>query len=220
MALRLRYEIDTPRRLRDHVHFVDGAGYFFYPGAVAAKGTLAVVEVTFTASDHTALLRGWIWARPSSGGIWLELNGAKDCLDRLEQSPPRSEVRVASDQLVLLEGAGLPAILCRLREVSGGGVRLAAMPADAGAPGQRVKVTLPEAGPAGGQLEAFGRVSWTGDGEVGVEWIRGDLASRAAVRRMVQIAEEEWEGARTAAHSRTCRCMKERTALPEVMLLG
>lgn len=218
MALRLRYEIDTPRRLREHLHLVSGAGYFFFPGAAAPQGTPAVLELTFTGSGQSALLRGFVWTRPSAGGIWLELSGAERFLEQVE-SAPRADARAASEQLVLAQGAGQSALLCRLRDVSAGGARLTAAAGDLGADGTRVRVTLPEAGPLGGQLEAFGRLVWTGKGEAGVEWIRGDLASRAAVRRLLELAEEEWEGARSAAHPGNCRCMKQ-SAVPSVLLLG
>ena len=207
MALRLRYEIDSPRRLREHVHLVDGAGYFFFPGAVAPKGTLASLEIDFSATIQVATLRGWVWARSSGGGLWLELAGAQRCLEKLEDTPARSELRFASDQLVLAESEGLAALLCRLRDVSDGGARLAAMPSDAGAPGQTMRVALPEADPCGAQFEAFGRVVWAGQGELGVGWIREDGGTRAAVRRMMQHARNEWEDAKTAMHPANCRCL-------------
>ena len=218
MALRLRYRIDSPRRLREHVHLVDGAGYFFFPGAVAPKGTLATLEIDFASTSQVALLRGWVWARSSGGGLWLELSGAQRCLEKLNQDPLRSEPRFASDHLVLAEPAGLPALLCRLRDVSEGGVRLAAMPADAGSEGQRIRVALPEAGPGGVQLEAYGRVVWASQGEAGVEWNGGDLATHAAVRRLLRGAQHEWEDVRTAVHPSTCRCIGSRRR--DVVLLG
>src|SRR5581483_11486301 len=156
MALRLRYQIDSPRRLREHVHLVDGAGYFFFPEAIAPKGTLASLEIDFSSTAQVALLRGWVWARATGGGLWLELAAAQRCLEKLERVPERSELRLSSDQLVLAEPEGLPALLCRLRDVSAGGARLAAMPSDAGAPGQRIRVKLPEAGISGEQLLAQG----------------------------------------------------------------
>ena len=207
MALRLRYQIDSPRRLREHVHLVDGAGYFFFPGAVAPKGTLAALEIDFASTSQTAVLRGWVWARSTGGGLWLELAGAQRCLEKLNGTPSRSEPRLASDQLVLAEPQGLPALLCRLRDVSEGGARLAAMPADAGSEGHQIRVALPEAGPGGIQLEAHGRVVWAGHGESGVAWNGGDLATHAAVRRLVRCAQHEWEDARTAIHPPTCRCI-------------
>jgi len=219
MALRLRYEIDTPRRLREHVHVVDGAGYFFFPGVVAPKGTLASLEVSFSACDEVALFRGWVWARPSGGGIWLELSGAGRALDKLPARLERSEVRLGTDQLVLVEATGRAGLLCRLRDVSAGGTRLGALPADAGTPGGGVRVALPEAGAYGEQLEAYGHVVWAFEGEVGVRWNTGDLASRAAVRRLLQGAIEEWETARCAVHPRSCRCMRG-SAYPDVLLLG
>ena len=219
MALRLRYQIDSPRRLREHVHLVDGAGYFFFPGAVAPKGTLASLEIDFTGSAQVALMRGWVWARSSGGGLWLELAGARRCLDKLEEKAARAEMRLASDQLVLAEPEGLPALLCRLRDISPGGARLAAMPSDAGTPGQRMRVKLPEAGSSGEQLLACGRVAWTGQGEVGLQWEPADGATRTAVRRLVQNACHEWEDARTALHPPTCRCLG-RPAPSPVVLLG
>jgi len=212
MALRLRYQIESPRRLREHVHLVDGsggAGYFFFAGAVASKGTLASLEVDFTGSAQVALLRGWVWARAHGAGLWLELAGAQRCLEKLEESPARCGVRLASDQLVLAEPDGLAALLCRLRDVSERGARLAAMPADAGIPGQYIRIVLPEAGLGGEQLEAYGRVIWTEQGEVGVEWGKGDLSSRAAVWRLLHHAEREWQDAQVGVHPDTCRCTAE-----------
>jgi hypothetical protein len=206
MALRLRYRIQSPRAMREHLHFVDGAGYFFFPAAMAPKGTLASLEVDFWLTDQVMLLRGWVWARSTGAGIWLELAGAERALRRIENAPKRSELRVGSEQLVLVEAEGLAALLCRLRDVSEGGSRLAALPADAGEPGQRVRVALPEAGASGAQLEAYGRVAWVQQGEVGVTWERENALSRAAVRRLLQHAREEWEEASTAEHSRRCKC--------------
>ena len=217
MALRLRYETDTPQRLREHLHLVEGAGYFFFPGADGAEETPVVLEIAFTAADQNALLRGKVWARPAAGGVWLELAGAARCLEKLE-SAPRADLRIASDDLVLVEGFGQPALLCRLRDVSAGGARLGAPAQDLGPVGARVRIALPEAGPSGAQLEASGRLVWAGEAEAGVEWSRGDLASRAAVRRLIDLAGQDWETARVAAHSANCRCM--RRTLPRVMLLG
>jgi hypothetical protein len=212
MALRLRYQIDSPRLLREHVHLVDGAGYFFFPGAVAPKGALAALEIDFSATVQVAMLRGWVWARSSGGGLWLELAGAERCLERLEDAPARAELRFASDQLVLAQAEGLSALLCRLRDISDGGARLAAMPSDAGAPGQAMRVALPEADPDGAQLEAFGRVVWASGSELGVAWERDDACTRAAVRRMMQHARNEWEDAKTAVHPANCRCSQRRPA--------
>jgi hypothetical protein len=218
MALRLRYQIDCPRRLREHVHLVDGTGYFFFPGAIAPKGAVASLEVDFSSSTQVALLRGWVWARASGGGLWLELAGAQRCLDKLEGTSKRSEVRLASDQLVLAEPDGLAALLCRLRDVSRQGARLVAVPADAGVPGQNIRVALPEAGPGGVQLEAFGRVVWTAQGEVGMQWSATDLLSGLAVQRLVHTAQQEWDEAQVGMHPRTCRCTGG--PAPEVLLLG
>ena len=197
---------------------VEGAGYFFFPGASAAHGTPVVLAIIFTGTDQSALLRGFVWARPSAGGIWLELLDAAQCLEKVE-SVPRGGLRVATEVLVLAEGSGHAPLLCRLRDASVGGARLAAAASDLGPADSRVKITLPEAGPDGGQLEAFGRLAWTRGGEAGIEWAREDLTSRAAIRRLLEIADEEWQCARIAAHSSTCRCMREHIQL-QVVLLG
>jgi hypothetical protein len=217
MALRLRYEIDSPRRLREHVHIVDGAGYFFFPGAIAPKGALASLEVDFH-SGQTALLRGWVWARSAGGGLWLELASAQRCLDKLENSFSRSQVRLATDQLVLAEPERMPALLCRLRDVSDGGARLAVLQADVGGPGRGMRIALPEGGSDGHLLEAFGRVLWAGQGEIGMVWCDDDIGSRRAATRLVQNAQHEWEDARISVHPRGCRC--EGGKSPEMQLLG
>jgi hypothetical protein len=220
MALRLRYRIESPRAMREHLHFVDGTGYFFFPAALAPKGTLASLQVDFWLTNQVMLLRGWVWARSTGAGIWLELAGAERALRRIENAPKRSEVRVGSEQLVLVEADGLAALLCRLRDVSEGGARLAALPADAGEPGQRVRVALPEAGASGAQLEAYGRVAWAQQGEVGLAWEQEDALSRAAVRRLLQHATEEWEEASTSEHSRRCRCAAGSAEVRPLVLLG
>ena len=71
MALRLRYQIDSPGSMREHLHFVEGAGYFFFPGVAAPKGTLATLEVDFESTGQVTLLRGWVWAR-STGAAQVE----------------------------------------------------------------------------------------------------------------------------------------------------
>lgn len=216
MGLRLRYEVDTPQRLGEHLHVADGAAYFFFPGASAGKGTPVALEICFTATDQTALLRGQVWVRPATGGIWLELPRGARFLARIDDLA-RADARLATDQLVLAEGAGQPGLLCRLRDVSEGGARIAATASDLGGAGGRVRVALPEAGPAGGQLEAFGQLVWAGGGEAGLEWCRADLSSRAAARRLLEVAGQEWETARTVSHSPNCRCMR---AARRLVLLG
>jgi hypothetical protein len=207
MALRLRYEIDSPERLREHVHLIDGAGYFFFPAAAACRGAKAALQVAFTGLGESVWLRGEVWARPEAGGAWLELPRARACLARLSRDLLRTSHRVCTDQLVLVEPRGLPALLCRLIEVGDGGARIAAAGADLGNQGDELRVALPEAGPGGARLEACGRVAWTGGGEVGLSWNRGDLASRAAVLRLLQAADDEWAGAPTSAHGDGCRCV-------------
>jgi len=79
-------------------------------------------------------------------------------------------------------------------------------------------VALPEAGPGGVQLEAFGRVVWTDQGEIGMEWSATDLVSGMAVQRLVQTAQSEWDDAQVGMHPRTCRCTGG--PAPEFLLLG
>jgi hypothetical protein len=218
-SLKLRYEIDSPDRLREHIHLVDGAGYFFFAQASAEKGTPAVLEVIFSSLDQAVSLRGSVWAKPVTGGVWLELPKATGCLDQLKPDLQREVPRSCTEQLILAEPQGMPALLCRLLDVSEGGARLSAAAADFGHTGQELRVALPEAGPGGGQLEAFGRVAWIAAGEIGVQWYRGDLTSRAAVLRLMQLADDEWASARASSHGIHCRCMKQ-SALPPVLLLG
>ena len=77
-VIRLRYRIEDAQRLREHLHLVDGAGYFFFPDrrAIAPLGMLALLEIDFGDSDESTVLRGLVWSRPATGGLWLELPGA------------------------------------------------------------------------------------------------------------------------------------------------
>ena len=218
-SLKLRYEIDSPDHLREHIHLVDGAGYFFFASASAEQGTPAVLEVVFTSLDQAVSLRGSVWAKPSTGGVWMELPKASACLDQLKPELPRAVPRSCTEQLILAEPQGMPALLCRLLDVSEGGARLSIAAEDVGRQGQELRIALPEAGPGGGQLEAFGRVAWVGQGEVGLQWYRGDLTSRAAILRLMQLADDEWASARASTHGSGCRCMKQPSA-PPVLLLG
>lgn len=215
--LKLRYDAGRREFLRAHVHLVDGAGYFFFPALSAPCGTKAVLQVGFGSSDERVLLRGTVWSKAAPGGVWLELPRAAGCLQRLSTGVARKTPRAASEQLVLVEPIGRAGLLCRLADVSEGGARLAACGNDFGCEGQELRIALPEAGPQGGQLEAYGRVAWARDGDVGVVWDRRDLASRAAVRRLLQIAEDEWDTAQTAVHPASCRCTKTPR---RVVLLG
>ncbi|HEX4383901.1 MAG TPA: PilZ domain-containing protein [Myxococcales bacterium] len=218
-SLKLRYEIDSPAHLREHIHLVDGAGYFFFGATQAEQGTAAVLEVVFASLDQAVSLRGSVWAKPSTGGVWLELPKAVACLDQLKPEMARETLRSCTEQLILAEASGKPALLCRLLDVSEGGARLSAAAEDLGHAGQELRIALPEAGPGGGQLEAFGRVAWAARGEVGIQWYRGDLTSRAAVLRLMQLADDEWASARASSHGTSCRCMKS-SRLPPVLLLG
>jgi PilZ domain len=218
-SLKLRYEIDSPDRLREHIHLVDGVGYFFFAQASAEQGTPAALEVVFSSLDQAVSLRGSVWAKPATGGVWLELPKAVACLDQLKPDLAREVPRSCTEQLVLAEPQGMPALLCRLLDVSEGGARLSAAAEDFGRPGQELRMALPEAGLSGGQLEAFGRVAWVAAGEIGVQWYRGDLTSRAAVLRLLQLADDEWASARASSHGTSCRCMKQ-PAVPPVLLLG
>ena len=124
--IRLRYRIENARRMREHLHLVDGVGYFFFPDrrAAAPSGMLALLEIDFSDSDESTVMRGLVWSRPSTGGLWLELPGAARALDRLAQvehgAPLRLNRRLGSEQLVLVQAEGEPALLCRLRDLSAG----------------------------------------------------------------------------------------------------
>lgn len=216
VGIRLRYEIDSVGLFRQHLHLVEEAGYFFFPGAAAAQGTGVTLLVAFAEGEQDLVLRGQVWTRPAPGGMWLEFPRARRCLAALGAAP-RAHARVPTGQLVLVEAAGRPALLCRLGDVSAGGARLLATAADVGDSGHPLRIALPEASPGGEQLQAFGTVAWSGGGEIGVEWDRGSLASRPAVLRLLQLAGEEWEARPSVTHPATCRCRK---AQRRVLLLG
>src|SRR5258708_36159495 len=97
MTLRLRYEVDNPRRLARHVHLVDGVGYFFFPGGGVTGGPAARLLVDFTSTDQTALLDGTVWARPAGGGLWLGLAGGGRALGKVGGGRLGGEARWGSE---------------------------------------------------------------------------------------------------------------------------
>jgi hypothetical protein len=201
--VRLRYRIDSARLLREHVHFADGVGYFFFPDKQLATGpgTGALLEIELVETGDAVLLRGIVWTRAATGGLWLELPGAARALARLERAAWRGDRRIATAQLVLLESSARP-LLCRLSDLSLGGARIAAEAWDFGARGEPVRVSSPEGdGPI-----AQARVVWAANGQLGLAWLRDDLPTRALALKLLQAADDEWESAPTATHARGCRC--------------
>lgn len=217
-VIRLRYRIDNPRLLRNHIHMVDGAGYFFFPDSRAAAdpGLVAHLELDFAESDDTAFVRGLVWAR-SEAGLWIEIPDAEEMIERIERQPTRGNRRLGTELLLLVETAKHGKVLCRARDVSLGGARLAVRRDDVGEPGDRVAVTLPDEGDAG---VASARLVWTAGGFAGLEWIRSDLVSRSTVVRLVEQADSEWETARTATHPARCRCGAGQGLPAPILLLG
>ena len=85
--------------MEEHLHLVEGAGYFFFPEVSAAEGTKAFLHVSFTGGAESVLLRAQVWARPSNGGVWLEIRGAA-----LWMTSGTRPARIATEQLILAEG--------------------------------------------------------------------------------------------------------------------
>lgn len=216
--VRLRYRIDNARLLREHVHFVEGVGYFFFPDKRQATepGTAALLEIELVETGDALLLRGFVWARAATGGIWLELPEAARALARVERVAYRGDRRIATAQLVLLESSARP-LLCRLSDLSLGGARIAAEAWDFGARGEPVRVSSPEGdGPV-----ARGHVVWAANGLLGLAWVRDDLPTRALALKLLQAADDEWESAPTATHARGCRCgdaERQRAVQPQSLL--
>lgn len=212
-AIRLRYRIENAQQLREHFHLVDGAAYFFFPDrrASAPQGMVALLEVDFSASDESMVLRGLVWSRPASGGLWLELPDAARALDRLERAPhERENRRLGSDHLVVAQAEGHPALLCRLRDLSAGGARIAGT---IGQPGDRVRVASAD----DESLIMNGTVIWSGPGATGIAWDRADLRTRSNLLRLLEDEDDEWTAARSEAHPASCRC-GQRAARPIVLL--
>jgi hypothetical protein len=217
--IRLRYRIENARRMKEHLHLVDGVGYFFFPNrrATAPSGMLALLEIDFSDSDESTVLRGLVWSRPATGGLWLELPGAARALDRLAQlrssATLRENRRLGSEELVLVQSEGQPSLLCRLRDLSAGGARLAGA---AGEPGDAVTITTTDAEPR----VMAGTVVWSTGGISGLAWDRSDAATRKGVVELLQAEGDEWTEARSEQHPASCRCgQRERTHQP-LLLLG
>ena len=214
--IRLRYRIENARRMREHLHLVDGVGYFFFANrrATAPCGLLALLEVDFSDSDESTVLRGLVWSRPATGGLWLELPEAGRTLDWLTQgAPPRENRRLGSEQLVVVQAERQPALLCRLRDVSAGGARLAGA---VGEPGDIVSVSTADTA----QRVMTGTVAWTAAGASGIAWDRGCARTRANVFELLQAENDEWTEARSEAHPARCRCGQRARQQQPLLLLG
>lgn len=213
-VIRLRYRVESVQRMREHLHVVDGVGYFFFPDrrALAPSGMLALLELDFSDSDESVVLRGLVWSRPATGGLWLELPAAALALDRVEERAHlRKNRRLGTEQLVLVQAEGEPALLCRLRDLSAGGARVAGA---LGAPGREVQVSTAD----GEALAMSGTVVWADRGACGVAWDLGDPATRGNVRKLLEAEDDEWTAARSEAHPPGCRCGKR--TQPALLLLG
>lgn len=217
-VIRLRYRIDNPRMLRNHIHLVDGAGYFFYPDRRVATSAAIVahLELEFAESDDSTFVRGLIWAR-SEAGLWIEIPDAEGMIERIERQPTREHRRIGTEQLVVLETPANGKILCRIRDLSLGGARIAAAFGSIGEAGDLVTITLPD---DGDERSARARLVWSENGCVGLEWIRADLVTRSTVVRLVEEADGEWEAARTATHPPRCRCAGGSGMPAPILLLG
>ena len=214
-GIRLRYRIENAQRKREHLHLVDGVGYFFFPDrrVIAPSGTLALLELDFSDSDESVVLRGLVWSRPATGGLWLELPNAKRAIDQLGRLHLRENRRLGTQQLVVVQAEGQPALLCRLRELSTGGARIAG---DAGDPGDAVSISTADGEP----LAMTGTVVWAAGGVAGVVWDRSDLRTRENVLELLRAEDDEWTEARSETHPASCRCGQRETAQRPLLLLG
>ena len=213
-VIRLRYRIENAQLMREHLHLVDGVGYFFFPDrrAVAPDGMLALLEVDFSDSDESLVLRGLVWSRPATGGVWLELPRAGRAVERMDRAHPRENRRLGTERLVVAQAEGQSPLLCRLRDLSVGGARIAGA---AGDPGDAVSVSTADGEP----LSMTGTVVWATNDATGIAW-DCDLRTRTDVVRLLEAEDDEWTRARCEVHPSSCRCGQRGKAIQPILLLG
>jgi hypothetical protein len=202
----LRHRFDSVEQLTAHLHVAEGRGLLFFrdPALDLAAGSSVLLELTFSTSEQTRVLRASMLVRTDQGS-WLvtpDIRFVREVHDR--GLIARRNRRLGADLPVRIRRRNGQEHLLALLDLSIGGARLGqGLPSSIG-PGTDLQVTL--AFPGVGQTAALGQatVSWVEDGEAGLLFDRASSTCRVSVGRLFQSLQKEWETARTIDHLRGC----------------
>lgn len=203
----MRFRFDSPAQARYHVHLVEGRQLLFFPDPFVdvRERQPVLLELAFTGSEETLIVRGEVHSIDSGGaiGAWLELYSMRllDGLSIATARPRRTFRRLTTDFLVRVERPGRPSAMARLADVSAGGARVAGAGGIWGA-GEDLFLTDTAGGP-----RLRGRVVWARDGELALAFDRADATTRRNAVRLFDSALERWRTAREARHPGACDCL-------------
>ena len=196
-ALRFKVVVDRVSDLRERLNVEGRKGRLLWSATEALVPRDLSVAVEITVRDHgeTIHLRGRLAeAEPGEpAGVYIDLPDAGDVLDGCTIGLCRNHRRLPTEHLALVHGDGIGQILCRVRDLGGGGARLLLAKGDVGPIGSEMKVALLEAGLQGADLELTARIAWTATAEIGLEWREPNDLARAALTRLLRTAAEPWQ---------------------------
>ena len=199
----LRFRFDTPGDLYRHLRVKQG---FFVPaGALAGEpGQRAIVEVDFPGAGDHPLLHGLI-REPGHGGTWLDLPAARATSRWVPgpDSPRRRYGRIGCDLYVEVRARDAPPWVCRVADLSQGGLRVSTAAMEVGLAGDELEATLlaPDSSLSHAQLHA--RVAWAGRHEAGIEILDADHRFQA----LLAAAQARWRDVVEIVHDAGCFCV-------------
>jgi hypothetical protein len=204
----IRYRFDTVGQARQHVHVREGRQLLFFPDPFLdiRDGQPVMLEVSFTTSEQTLIVRGEVHSLETGAlrGAWLELYGIRvfEGMQIACGFPRRTHPRLPSDILVRAEQPDRPASMARLADVSAGGARIVAA-GGKWCEGQEILITEMAGGPP-----LRGKVIRTRDGEVAIHFQRSDATTRRNAIRLFEQAVQRWSVARDTRHPAACGCSR------------
>jgi hypothetical protein len=206
----MRYRFDTVGQARQHVHVREGRQLLFFPAPSLGirDGEPVLLEVSFTTSEQTLIVRGEVHSLETGNlrGAWLELYGIRlfEGMQIACGFPRRAHRRLPSDTLVRAEQPGrpAPASMARLADVSAGGARIVSA-GEGWSVGGAILITEMSGGPS-----LRGKVIRARGGEVAIHFQHSDATTRRNAIRLFEEAVQRWNAAGDTRHPAACGCSR------------
>lgn len=198
----LRYRFDSPKELYRHARVQKG---FFVPGRalLGEPNDRVMVEVEFPGAPCRPLLHGQILAR-SEAGVWLLVRGALT-MTRWSPgpgAPDRKDRRLACDLFAELRLRGTLPWVCRVADLSAGGLRVAAAAIELGIANDELDVILLPRDSRESPASLHVRLAWAGARDAGLQILEAD----GALSHIVAEAQARWENVPQVVHDAECLC--------------